>query len=175
MKKKPNPDSSKHKIKKWQKVLLIATSILVVCILTMAILINMELNKVKKHVPKPTVVPQNETFETDDQPPVSDAPIVSPDEVIWPKEIQPISEHGVLNILLIGQDRYPGQTTRQRSDSMIILSYNSKNKTVTLISLMRDMYIQIPGYSDNRINAAYQFGDIELPGQHDFQKFRRTN
>jgi anionic cell wall polymer biosynthesis LytR-Cps2A-Psr (LCP) family protein len=27
---------------------------------------------------------------------------------------------------------------------------------------MRDMYVPIPGYSDNRINAAYQFGGMEL-------------
>jgi len=31
-----------------------------------------------------------------------------------------------------------------------------------LISLMRDMYVPIPGYSDNRINASYMFGGMRL-------------
>ena len=88
-------------------------------------------------------------------------PSSDPNDVVWPSEITPITEDGILNILLIGQDRRPDQP-RQRSDSMIILSYNMKSKKATLISLMRDMYVQIPGYSDNRINAAYQFGGMEL-------------
>ena len=31
-----------------------------------------------------------------------------------------------------------------------------------MISLMRDLYVQIPGYSDNKLNAAYAFGGFEL-------------
>ena len=31
-----------------------------------------------------------------------------------------------------------------------------------MVSFMRDLYVQIPGYSDNRINAAYRFGGIQL-------------
>nr|WP_243164814.1 LCP family protein [Catenibacillus scindens] len=45
---------------------------------------------------------------------------------------------------------------------MIIVSVNKKKGKVALTSLMRDMYVQIPGYSDNRLNAAYAFGGMEL-------------
>lgn len=31
-----------------------------------------------------------------------------------------------------------------------------------MTSFMRDLYVQIPGYSDNRINAAYAFGGMDL-------------
>jgi LCP family protein required for cell wall assembly len=75
-----------------------------------------------------------------------------------------IEEHDVeniINILLIGQDRRPGES-RARSDSMMILTINKKNGTIKITSLMRDMYVQIPGYSDNRINAAYAFGGMQL-------------
>lgn len=69
---------------------------------------------------------------------------------------------GVVNILLVGQDaRKEGQ--HERSDSMIILSINKNTEQMTMISVMRDLYVQIPGdYSDNRINAAYAFGGSEL-------------
>ena len=35
---------------------------------------------------------------------------------------------------------------------------------------MRDMYVPIPGYSDNRINAAYQFGQEDRLGSLDIGK-----
>ena len=39
---------------------------------------------------------------------------------------------------------------------------NTKDKSIKLTSLMRDLYVQIPGYSDNRLNSAYSKGGIEL-------------
>ena len=67
----------------------------------------------------------------------------------------------IKNILLIGQDAREGEE-RQRSDTMIICSINTHSNKVTLASLMRDMYVPIPGDSNNRINAAYRFGGREL-------------
>lgn len=67
----------------------------------------------------------------------------------------------IVNILLIGQDKRPGESTA-RSDSMIIASINKNNSTIKLISLMRDMYVPIPGYDSNKINAAYAFGGMDL-------------
>ncbi|MFQ9799037.1 MAG: LCP family protein [Clostridia bacterium] len=67
----------------------------------------------------------------------------------------------MVNILLIGQDRREGEG-RQRSDSMILATINKKSQSIYLTSFMRDMYVPIPGYSDNRINAAYAFGGMDL-------------
>lgn len=67
----------------------------------------------------------------------------------------------LINILLVGQDRRPGES-RQRSDSMILASINKSNNTLTLTSFMRDMYVQIPGYKPNKLNAAYAYGGMSL-------------
>lgn len=67
----------------------------------------------------------------------------------------------IINILLVGQDRRPGQG-RQRSDSMMMITFNTKKNTITLTSLMRDSYVQIPGYKNNKLNAAYAFGGFKL-------------
>ena len=67
----------------------------------------------------------------------------------------------IVNILLVGQDAREGQGG-QRSDSMIVCSINKTKRTVTLISIMRDTYVQIPGYGGNRINAAFAFGGYDL-------------
>ncbi len=73
------------------------------------------------------------------------------------------NRHGshVINILLVGQDRRPGEG-RQRSDSMILLTLNKSQKTLTLTSFMRDQYVDIPGYLPNKLNAAYAFGGFPL-------------
>ena len=80
--------------------------------------------------------------------------------VDWGKAHVATKVDGVVNILLVGQDTRGEQ--RQRSDSMIILSINKNTKQMTMVSVMRDLYVQIPGYSDNRINSAYAFGGFEL-------------
>lgn len=68
---------------------------------------------------------------------------------------------GIVNILLIGQDREEGEE-RARSDSMILCSFNKKTKQLTMTSFLRDLYVKIPGFGSNRINAAYTFGGMEL-------------
>ena len=73
----------------------------------------------------------------------------------------PLQEDGVINILLIGNDsRQNGEDGR--SDAMILLSISSKTKGIYMTSLLRDMYVDIPGHSGNRLNAAYSYGGAEL-------------
>lgn len=66
-----------------------------------------------------------------------------------------------LNILLIGQDgREPEEGAR--SDSMILCSFDTARKKLTLTSFLRDLYVTIPGHGKNRLNAAYAFGGSDL-------------
>ncbi len=69
----------------------------------------------------------------------------------------------VINILLIGADirSTTGQGTG-RSDTMIIMSINTVKKQITFTSLMRDLYVEIPGYLENRLNAAHSAGGPKL-------------
>lgn len=72
-----------------------------------------------------------------------------------------MEDKDVLNILLIGSDtRKAGGAGR--SDAMIIVSLNKKRKTITATSVLRDIYLQIPGKKNNRLNAAYAFGGADL-------------
>lgn len=74
---------------------------------------------------------------------------------------KPMKEDGVINILLIGNDsRQNGEDGR--SDAMILLSISPKKKKIYMISLLRDMYVEIPGHDNNRLNAAYSYGGAEL-------------
>ncbi len=74
---------------------------------------------------------------------------------------EPVGEDGVTHILLIGNDsRTQGEDGR--SDAMILVSISHKTKSVHMTSLLRDMYVEIPGRQGNRLNAAYSYGGAEL-------------
>ena len=73
----------------------------------------------------------------------------------------PMKKEGVTNILLIGNDsRENGEDGR--SDAMILLSISNKTRKIYMTSLLRDMYVEIPGHKGNRLNAAYSYGGAEL-------------
>ncbi len=64
----------------------------------------------------------------------------------------------ILNVALFGVDRHEESDVHSRSDSILILSLDSRHKKIKLTSLMRDLWVHIPGYKDNRINAAIALG-----------------
>ena len=72
-----------------------------------------------------------------------------------------ISENYVTSVLVIGTD---GRTEddKGRSDSMILVSINKKTKKITMTSFMRDCCVDIPGYGEDKLNAAYAYGGTEL-------------
>lgn len=62
---------------------------------------------------------------------------------------QSVFQDGWMNILLLGCDSYT-TNDRQRTDSMIIVSINLDTKAVKMTSLMRDIWITVPGKSSHR-------------------------
>lgn len=75
-----------------------------------------------------------------------------------------MSDQGIINIMLVGEDRRPGEG-RQRSDSMILCCFNLNNNTLTMISFLRDSYVSIPGHKPEKMNAAYAHGGFNLLDQ----------
>lgn len=74
---------------------------------------------------------------------------------------EPLKEEGVTNILLIGNDSRNNDESG-RSDAMMLLSISGKTNTIHITSLLRDIYVEIPGHGSNRLNAAYAYGGAEL-------------
>lgn len=65
-----------------------------------------------------------------------------------------------VNILVLGIDQREGDPYA-RTDTMIVVSIDPKAKTIGMLSLPRDLLVTIPGYDDNKINAAYIFGEMD--------------
>lgn len=88
--------------------------------------------------------------------------VINPEDIEWNTDISRfVNNDKLVNILLIGQDRREGET-RQRSDAMILCSFNPETNKMAMISFLRDLYVQIPGHQDNRLNAAYVYGGFDL-------------
>ncbi len=72
-----------------------------------------------------------------------------------------------INILIIGLD-YRDWTAGEgapRSDTMIVLTIDPLTKTAGMLSIPRDMWVNIPGFGYSRINTAYSSGEgAKLPG-----------
>lgn len=107
----------------------------------------------------------DEENEISNTPNSTDAEIITVEEEIRrnmeENSIPIMYNKNVFNILLIGSDtREAGG--KGRSDTLIIISINKKDKTITLTSILRDIYLQISEKSNNRINAAYSYGGAEL-------------
>ena len=96
----------------------------------------------------------------------AEGPAISDSDINWGDGDATLlgDSEDVINILLIGQDRRSGEE-RARSDSMILCTIHKEKKTIVLTSFMRDLYVQIPGYGNNRINASYAWGGMELLNQ----------
>ncbi len=72
-------------------------------------------------------------------------------------EVEAISDESVYNLLLVGVDRRD-KTWNGNSDSMMLVSINHAAKRVSVVSLMRDTYVDIAGVGYAKLNAAYAYG-----------------
>ncbi|MBS4172896.1 LCP family protein [Bacillus sp. FJAT-49736] len=70
--------------------------------------------------------------------------------------------NGKTNILLLGVDRRKNENS-SNSDTMIIAQYDPEKNSIKLVSLMRDMYVHIPGYNGmKKMNSSFLLGGPEL-------------
>ena len=83
------------------------------------------------------------------------------DEVVKSTEEQGTMVEGITNILLVGTD---GEYVEKgnRSDGMMVVTIDSKNKDIRISSIARDTYVDIPGYSTEKLTHAYAYEGIDL-------------
>lgn len=68
------------------------------------------------------------------------------------------------NVLLLGIDRAPAGTDASRSDTMILMTFVPWRPYVGMLSIPRDLWVQLPGIGLNRINTAHFFAESSQPG-----------
>jgi len=180
-------ETNKKKLK--HKILLIVSisvaSVVVITILTAYLMLHSYINKMNlvsaevnlaEESPvedeanlQPELSSSIDLADNSESPDISDSPedeVTSLEEEIRnnmeANQTPIMQDKDVFNILLIGSDTRKTDGRRGLSDAMIIISINKKTKTITATSILRDIYLQIPGKQNNRINAAYALGGADL-------------
>lgn len=84
--------------------------------------------------------------------------VIDPDDVTMPSGTADLIDgEEIINVLLIGQDRRSSAGIGN-TDAMILCTVNVKEKTLTMTSFLRDLWVSIPGYYNERLNTAYYLG-----------------
>ncbi|MGO3226786.1 MAG: LCP family protein [Agrococcus casei] len=89
-----------------------------------------------------------------------------PDDSDRPKVVE--TESGSpINVLLLGTDsREEGQDLMDnlgdRADAILVAHIPPDRKSIQIMSVMRDSWVEIPGHGENKINAALSLGGISL-------------
>lgn len=101
--------------------------------------------------------------------PVADVEDLPPPAVAIPDSNLPPAWDGAsrINILIIGLDYrdWVAGEGAPRSDTMIVLTVDPLAKTAGILSIPRDLWVNIPGFGYSRINTAYSSGEgAKLPG-----------
>jgi len=83
------------------------------------------------------------------------------------------TNNGRVNVLLVGYSvDDPGHPGASLTDSILLLSMSTTSKTGYMLSIPRDLYVNIPGFGHAKINEAYNDGGMSLLEQvvtNDFQ------
>jgi LCP family protein required for cell wall assembly len=69
-----------------------------------------------------------------------------------------------INLLLMGIDQRSGAALPGLADVIMIASVDPLQGSVVLISIPRDLWVEIPGHGERRINSAYFYGELDGSG-----------
>jgi len=113
--------------------------------------------------PEPTTDPNQ---NPEQNPNTTPEPTVEPDVTLTPTPtpkpaIKIMDDEDVINILLLGEENL-FNARRGRTDAIIVVSINLNGGPLKMISFQRDLYVSIPGYPDDKLNASYAFGGSKL-------------
>jgi len=93
------------------------------------------------------------------------APLAAPTATVDPLANYEWNDPRRFNVLVMGIDQRRGETGTFRTDTMIIVSVDPVRHQVGMLSIPRDLWVQIPGYQPGRINTANDIGDRDgYPG-----------
>jgi LCP family protein required for cell wall assembly len=73
-------------------------------------------------------------------------------------DLLPSARQGRTNLLLVGIDRRGGTGWRFRTDTIMVIGLDPRNRAASILSIPRDLQVPIPGHGQDRINTANVYG-----------------
>jgi LCP family protein required for cell wall assembly len=74
--------------------------------------------------------------------------------------LKPPPPGDAVTVLVLGNDRRPGEEDVPRTDVVMLIHVDPQQERIAMLSLLRDLWIDIPGYGASRINSAYRLGEL---------------
>lgn len=130
----PKNKKKKQKMRTWKKVVISIAAVILAIVLAFGIAVGLLFIRLNI-----------EQVNTDQY-------VETPSEVAG---IEVMSAPNVMNVLVIGADR-DADGSEGRSDTMMLISMGGGS--MKIVSFLRDLYVDIPGYGKDRLNAAYSYG-----------------
>jgi len=102
---------------------------------------------------------------------ISRVSIEQPKELTRPAEVEVVAgENAPINILLLGSDSRQStdrtasaeDLTGFRSDAILVAQVSPDREHLTIMSIMRDNWVEIQGHGEAKINAAFSYGGLPL-------------
>ena len=115
------------------------------------------------NLPGLSIAAPNTSSNTDDT--AADGDTVSSPEINTENVVIDFSSR--INVLLMGLDYrdWLEEDGPARTDTMILVTLDPVAKTAAILSIPRDLWVNVPGYGQNKINTAYFLGEANrLPG-----------
>lgn len=144
------PPRQKRKMKGWKKALIWIFSILGALIIALLIAVGVLFARLNVEKVDTTV------YE------------MTPPEI---SHVEVMDDSSVQNVLVIGADSNK-DGSEGRSDTMMLVSLNNQTNELKIVSFLRDLYVDIPGYGKDRLNAAYTYGGAGMLMQTIENNFR---
>lgn len=161
----PGPDAG---VRRRRLIAAVLTLVLVVGVAVAAFVFNRPAStstSAATQTAQPTETPTPTPSETPTEP--TPAPPPPPEPI---PELAP----GDMNILIIGSDSRgnareqaahtlaTGESQDHRSDALMVVHVPADHRTVQVVSIMRDLWVDIPGYGASKINTGLQVGGIPM-------------
>lgn len=166
--KKEQKPVDKKKKKKRLLAILIPISILLVIVIAVVLFINQKLSLINYGTGLDYTLNTDQSFIEDeiiDFGEIDDVTGNTYKDILknWAltTDAKKLSDKNIINVLLVGSDASAKEKGRAdvmengNTDVMMIVSINTKNKTIKLVSIMRDSYLYLKGYDRfSKLNAA---------------------
>lgn len=130
-------------------------AVIIFAYLTLQVMLNRPLNPLERSAAE--VASVDLSLGQEGPPAVPTTLLGQPTPTLIPTS-EPWAGTNRVTILLMGIDRRPGEAFISRTDSMMLVSLNPEDSTVSILSIPRDLYVLIPGHGRDRINTAFVYG-----------------
>lgn len=149
-------ENKKKRIPLWGKILIVLASVLLVAGVGGYIVIDYYYTQMNIDDGE-EVERGEEYFDVDEN--TENLKEIDPSAIQLDSATEAEKKAEVINVLICGEEAI--HDSRGRTDSIMIATINQKDNKLRLTSIMRDTYVKIPGFQDNKINAAYHNGGMK--------------